>query len=257
MEDPAPKRQKTGDGEGKAGDEAAPVPGASAPAAAAVVLYSYWRSSCSWRVRIALALKGIDYEYKAVHLVKDGGQQLQDTYAAVNPMKEVPTLLIDGLTLKQSVPIIEYLDETRAGSGPALVPRGADAAAAAKRQKVRQLAELVSSGIQSVQNLRVLKYVMAMFDDAAVKQEKKVAWGRHWIAKGFEALERELAQCSGKYCVGDAVSLADICLVPQVYNANRFKVDMSRFPNIARINAALEQLPAFKAAAPDQMPDAQ
>ena len=92
---------------------------------------------------------------------------------------------------------------------------------------------------------------------AATKQEKKMTWGRHWIAKGFEALERELAECSGTYCVGDAVTLADICLVPQVYNANRFKVDMSRFPNIVRINAALEQLAAFKAAAPDQMPDAQ
>ena len=250
MADEAPpqKRQKTGG----AADAAADSGGGGT-----VLLYSYWRSSCSWRVRIALALKDITYEYKAVHLVKDGGQQLHDGYAAINPMKEVPTLLIDGVTLKQSVPIIEYLDETRPGSGPALVPRGADAEAAAKRQKVRQLAELVSSGIQSVQNLRVLKYVMSMFDDAATKQEKKMTWGRHWIAKGFEALERELAECSGTYCVGDAVTLADICLVPQVYNANRFKVDMSRFPNIVRINAALEQLAAFKAAAPDQMPDAQ
>jgi len=242
---PPQKRQKTGDD------------GSTAETDAGTVLYSYWRSSCSWRVRIALALKDISYEYKAVHLVKDGGQQLQEGYAAINPMKEVPTLLIDGVQLKQSVPIIEYLDETRSSTGPSLVPRGSDAAGAAKRQKVRQLAELVSSGIQSVQNLRVLKYVMSMFDDVATKKEKKITWGRHWIAKGFEALEKELEQCSGTYCVGDTVTLADICLVPQVYNANRFKVDMSRFPNIVRINATLEQLPAFIAAAPNKMPDAQ
>ena len=188
-----------------------------------------------------------------VHLVRDGGEQLKDDYAQdINPMKEVPTLIIDGHTLKQSLAIIEYLDETRK-QGPELLPSN-DAVA---RQKIRQISDLISSGIQAVQNLRVLLCVMSKFDDPERKKKEKISWGKHWITRGFEALEAELAKCAGKCCYGDAVSMADLCLVPQVYNANRFGVDMSRFPTITRIDAHLSGMDAFKAAHPDAQPDAQ
>ena len=222
---------------------------ARASTADGVVLHSYWRSSCSWRVRIALAMKGVDYEYRAVHLVQDGGMQLKDEYAAVNPMKEVPTLVIDGHTLTQSLAIIEYIDETR--SGTALMP-----ADPLTRTRVRALSDIVAQGIQSVQNLRVLLKAMTLVDEDK-KTKTKIAWGKHWIQQGFVALERMLEQTAGMFCVGDAITMADLCLVPQVYNARRFKVDLSAFPLISRIDATLSALPEFVAAHPDQQPDAQ
>eukprot|EP01094_Clydonella_sp_ATCC50884_P019603 TRINITY_DN3877_c0_g1_i1.p1 TRINITY_DN3877_c0_g1~~TRINITY_DN3877_c0_g1_i1.p1 ORF type:complete len:230 (-),score=81.88 TRINITY_DN3877_c0_g1_i1:640-1284(-) len=208
------------------------------------VLYSYWRSSCSWRVRLALAIKGVEYEYRAVHLVKDGGEQKTDEYAAVNPQKLVPSLAIDGLVLTQSLAIIEYLEE-RFPDAPRLLP-----ADAAGRARVRGLAEIVACDTQPVQNLRVLVYLGA---------ERKMEWGKHWITEGFVALERALASSphTGTYCHGESVTLADLCLVPQVYNANRFSVEMSAFPTIARIHAALVELEPFKAAHPSVQPDAQ
>eukprot|EP00005_Dracoamoeba_jomungandri_P001276 CAMPEP_0174253054 /NCGR_PEP_ID=MMETSP0439-20130205/2445_1 /TAXON_ID=0 /ORGANISM="Stereomyxa ramosa, Strain Chinc5" /LENGTH=213 /DNA_ID=CAMNT_0015333861 /DNA_START=19 /DNA_END=660 /DNA_ORIENTATION=- len=206
-----------------------------------VVLYSYWRSSCSYRVRIALAMKKIPYEYKAVHLVKDGGEQLQQAYADLNPSKELPTLHIDGVDLGQSLAILEYLDETR--PDPPILP-----SSPTLRAQVRNIALVISADIQPVQNLRVLKYVGL---------DKKIEWGKHWITLGFEALEKILERTSGKYCVGDEVTMADLCLVPQVYNANRFGVEMDKFPNISRINEALCELPAFVEAHPDNQPDAE
>jgi maleylacetoacetate isomerase len=214
-----------------------------------VTLHSYWRSSCSWRVRIALALKGVDYEYRAVHLVQDGGMQLKDEYAALNPMKEVPTLVIDGHTLTQSLAIIEYIDETRGGT--ALMPVDP-----LTRARVRALSDIVAQGIQAVQNLRVLLKAMTLVAEDE-KTKTKIAWGKHWIQQGFVALERMLEHTAGTYCVGDAVTMADLCLVPQVYNARRFKVDLSAFPLISRIDATLSALPAFVAAHPDKQPDAQ
>ena len=220
-----------------------------------VKLYSYWRSSCSWRVRLALELKGVTgYEYVPVHLVKNGGEQHGTDYiSSVNPMREVPTLVIDGATLKQSLAIIEYLDETRSGVGPELLPK----ADPIKRQRVRQLSDLISSGIQAVQNLRVLQLVMSKFDDADKKKKEKIDWGKHWISQGFTALEAELANCAGTCCVGDEITMADLCLIPQVYNANRFGVDMSQFPLISKIDSYLSSKDAFKAAHPDSQPDAQ
>jgi len=213
-------------------------------ASTAVRLYSYWRSSCSWRVRIALALKGVRYEYAAVHLVKDGGEQHKAQYAALNPSRAVPTLVVDGHTIAQSTAIIEYLDETR--PTPPLLPRDD----AAKRALARQLALTIGCDIQPVQNLRVLLYQEEKLGGA------KKDWGHHFITLGFESLEAQLAQCAGKYCIGDELSLPDVYLVPQVYNANRFGVDMSRFPIISRVHDALVQLDAFKEAAPDMQPDA-
>jgi len=215
------------------------------------ILYSYWRSSCSWRVRIALSLKEIPYEYVAVHLLTDGGIQHSEDYVAKNPSRELPTLQIDGNTLAQSVPIIEYLEETRTSSGARLLPDDPMARASARR-----IAEMIASNIQPVQNLRVLQYLMAKFEDPTEKTKEKIAWGHHWIESGFVALEAVLAKTSGTYCVGDAVSVADLCLVPQVYNARRFKVDMKQFPIITKIDATLSALPAFVAAHPSVQPDA-
>ncbi|CAD5123286.1 DgyrCDS11645 [Dimorphilus gyrociliatus] len=203
------------------------------------VLYSYFRSSASWRVRIALSLKKIDYDYKPVHLVKDGGFQNTEEYREINPMRQVPSLVIDGHTLTQSIPIIEYLDETVA-DGPDLLPKDP-----VLRAKARALAETINSGIQPIQNLSVLNKI----------GETKVEWAKYWIERGFDNLEKMLEKTAGKYSVGDVVTIADLCLVPQIYNAERFKVPTSNYPNIARIGENLEKLPEFQAAHPSQQPD--
>lgn len=213
------------------------------------VLYSYWRSSCSWRVRIALALKNIEYDYVPVHLVKN--EQMADLYTKMNTSEEVPTLCIDGYVLNQSLAIIEYLNETRT-SGLALLPKDPKT-----RAKVRQISDIIAQGIQPVQNLRVLRKIMGWYDDEKEKTKKKVEWGRHWIAHGFKSLEKVLVESAGRYSCGDSVTVADLCLVPQVYNANRFKVDMTQFPTINRVHENLVVLPAFKKAHPDMQPDAQ
>lgn len=171
------------------------------------------------------------------------------SYTKMNPSEEVPTLIIDGNTLTQSLAIIEYLEETR--SGVPLLPKDP-----ASRAKVRQICDIVACGIQPVQNLRVLREIMSWYDDADMKTKKKVEWGRHWIALGFEGLEKLLAVTAGRFCVGNDITIADLCLVPQVYNANRFKVDMSSFPIINRICKTLEVMDAFKRAHPDAQPDA-
>lgn len=209
-------------------------------AAAGTVLYTYWRSSCSWRVRIALNLKGIAYEARPVHLVKK--EQNTADYGELNPSHKVPTLLIDGLTLNQSLAIIEYLEETRP-EPVALLP-----AAPAARAQTRAIALMIAADIQPIQNLSVLEYV---------GDEKRAEWARFWIERGLQAVERVLVRTAGAYCVGDALSLADLCLVPQVYNAKRFAVDMTQFPTIVRVAEALELLPAFAAAHPDAQPDKQ
>mmetsp|Transcript_6235 Transcript_6235/g.9855 ORF Transcript_6235/g.9855 Transcript_6235/m.9855 type:complete len:238 (-) Transcript_6235:1230-1943(-) len=214
-----------------------------------VELWSYWRSSCSWRVRLALELKGIPYKYHAVHLVKDGGEQLKDDYAqGRNPMKQVPTIEIDGFRLTQSVAIVEYIEET-CKTGAALLPDDAKG-----RAVVRKLVEIINSGTQPVQNLAVLLQVVALGGD-------KMKWGKDAITNGFVALEDELSKVEerkdGDYCYGSSVTFADIFLVPQVYNANRFSVDMDKFPLISKIHEKLVCLEPFKKAAPDAQPDAQ
>ncbi|XP_066280112.1 uncharacterized protein [Branchiostoma lanceolatum] len=203
------------------------------------LLYSYFRSSCAWRVRIALNLKGIEYDQAAVHLMKDGGQQNSEEYKQKNPMAQVPTLMIDGNKLTQSMAIMEYLEETR--PDPPLLPK--DPAA---RAKVRMIAETVNAGIQPIQNLSVLQ---------KVGDERKMEWGHYWIDRGFTALETALSETAGKYCVGDQVTMADLCLVPQLYNATRFKVDLSKFPTITRVCGNLAELEAFKAADYSRQPD--
>ncbi|SCA55507.1 putative maleylacetoacetate isomerase [Candidatus Terasakiella magnetica] len=208
-------------------------------------LYDYWRSSAAYRVRIALNLNGQAYEHICVHLVKDGGQQHSADYKAKNPQGFIPALeLEDGTILSQSMAILEYLDETT--PEPAFLP-----ASPKERAIVRSLAQIITSDIHPVNNLRILQYLAG---ELGVEDEPKMTWYRHWITKGFDALEARLGDDT--FCFGDTPTLADICLVPQVYNAHRFKVDMTPYPKIARINETCLKLEAFQKAVPENQPDA-
>lgn len=200
------------------------------------VLYSYFRSSCSWRVRIVLAHKGIEYDTKPIHLLNQ--EQVSDEYKQLNPMGQVPALVVNDRTLTQSLSIMEYLEE--AYPQKPLLPKDL-----LLRAKVREVCEIIGSGIQPLQNLSVLQKV----------GEGKMEWGHFYINKGFVALEQVLGKSAGKYSVGDEISFADCCLVPQVFNANRFKVDMAAFPTISRVHDALSSLETFKAAHPTNQPD--
>lgn len=204
------------------------------------ILYSYWRSSCSWRVRIALNWKEIEYECNTVNLILEGGQQNTGTYKEINPMAQVPSLVIDELTLTQSQAILEYLEEAYPTN--CLLPKDIN-----KRFKVREICEIIVSGIQPLQNASVLKQIGG-------SQDQK-EWANKWITKGLTALEKVLKFCSGKYCVGDEVTLADCCLVPQLYNARRFEIDVEMFPVCLRIEKEVEKLPAFLKAHPNNQPD--
>jgi len=210
-----------------------------------VALYGYFRSSSAWRVRIALACKGIAYASIPVHLVRDGGEQHTADYAGINPMRQVPALRIDGVVLTQSLPIIEYLDETR--PEPPLLPSDP-----IQRATARQYAEIVNAGIQPVQNLAVLQRIEREFD--ATGAQKK-AWGRAAIESGFDALETLVASTAGTCCIGDDVTIADLFLVPQLYNARRFGVALELYPTLTRVEAHLETLPAFVAAHAHEQPD--
>jgi maleylpyruvate isomerase len=212
-------------------------------------LYSYFRSSAAYRVRIALNLKGLAYEYAPVHLLRDGGEQLKPEYRRLNPDAILPTLMDDGHVLQQSLAIIEYLEETH--PEPPLLPK-----APVDRAYVRSVALQVACEIHPLNNLRVLKYLKHTL---AVGDEAKDAWYRHWIECGFATLETHLAGDSrtGKFCFGDSPTMADACLVPQVFNAQRFKIDVARFPTIQRIHDQASQLDAFVRAAPAVQPDAE
>jgi maleylacetoacetate isomerase len=214
-----------------------------------LVLYSYWRSSAAFRVRIALNLKGLHYETRAIHLLREGGEQHSPAYAALNPQELVPTLLDGERVLTQSMAILEYLDETR--PQPSLLP-----ADAAGRARVRALAQVVGCDIHPIGNLRVLQWIDSQFH---ADDEQKSVWMRHWVSTGLHALETMLASSkdTGRYCHGDTPGLADACLVPQVYNARRWKVPLGDYPTILRIDATCATLDAFHNAMPEQQPDAQ
>ena len=209
-------------------------------------LYDYFRSSAAYRVRIALNLKGLAPEREFVHLRK--GAQRSDDYLAVNPLGLVPVLVTDdGQVLSQSLAIVEYLDEVV--PSPALLPRDA-----AGRARVRSLALAVACDIHPIDNLRVLRYLL---HTVGVEEAQKDAWYKYWIDVGFEALESALARdaATGRFCHGDAPTLADICLVPQIANARRVDMDLSPYPTLTRIEAACLALPAFANAAPSLQPD--
>jgi maleylacetoacetate isomerase len=210
-------------------------------------LYSYWRSSAAYRVRIGLNLKGLPYEIVPVHLLREGGEQHSEAYRAVNPQGLVPMLQHGNRQLRQSVAILEYLDET--WPTPALLP-----SPARERQRVRAIAQAIACDIHPLNNLRVLQY----FDRTwRVPQSERDEWVRHWIVDGFGAVEAMLNDhpATGRYCEGDTPSLADCCLIPQVYNARRFGVAIDAFPTIERIEQACLALPAFDAARPELQPD--
>ncbi|MDB5788858.1 maleylacetoacetate isomerase [Caballeronia mineralivorans] len=212
-------------------------------------LYSYFRSSAAYRVRIALNLKGLAYEYAPIHLLRDGGQQLKPEYRELNPDGIVPTFIDGDDVLTQSLAIIEYLEETH--PEPALLPgRPLD------RAFIRSIALQVACEIHPVDNLRVLKYLKHTLK---VGDEAKDEWYRHWLESGFESLEKRLANDPrvGQLCFGNTPTLADLCLVPQVFNARRFNIDMSRYPTIERIADHAAQIDAFARAAPGQQPDAE
>lgn len=207
-------------------------------------LYNYWRSSASWRVRTALAYKDLPFEYVPIHLVREGGHQHRDEYRIKNPMRQVPLLeLDDGRTLAQSVAILEYLEETH--PEPPLLPQDPYL-----RGKVRQLVEIVNSGIQPFQNLATANRLRELGVDTE-------AWIREWIQRGLEAFEREVSETAGRFCVGDTPTFADLVLVPQMYSSRRLGVDPSSFENIQRIEKNCLELPAFRKAHPEAQPDAE
>ncbi|MDR5778336.1 maleylacetoacetate isomerase [Caballeronia sp. LZ065] len=212
-------------------------------------LYGYFRSSAAYRVRIALNLKGLDYEYAAIHLLRDGGEQLKADYRAVNPDGIVPALVDGDDTLTQSLAIIEYLEETH--PEPPLLPKQPS-----DRAFVRSVALQVACEIHPLDNLRVLKYLK---HQVKVPDEAKDAWYRHWVEAGFDSLEQRLAtdRRVGALTFGDTPTVADLCLVPQVFNARRFGIDVSRYPTIERIADHANTLDAFARAAPAQQPDAE
>jgi maleylpyruvate isomerase len=212
-------------------------------------LYSYFRSSASFRVRIALGLKGLDVDYRAVHLTRDGGQQFTAEFRALNADALVPVLDDDGAVLTQSLAIIEYLDETY--PQPPLLP-----ATALERAYVRACALAIACDIHPLNNLRVLRYLV---HELGASEERKNAWYRHWVEQGLGALEAKLVaerRC-GRHVLGDRVTLADVVLVPQIFNAQRFDCRLEHVPTIMGIFARCMELPAFIAAQPSRQPDAQ
>src|SRR5690554_5402280 len=210
-------------------------------------LYGYWRSSASYRARIALNYKQLDYNYIPVHLIKEGGQQHKQAYRQLNPNGLVPTLVDGQVILHQSLAIIEYLEEIH--PQPSLLPGNAR-----KRGAIRALALDIASELQPLINLRVQQYLTQQL--GADEQAKK-AWLQHWFKQSFSAFERNLEEVSGNYCVGDEFSLADVCLVPQVYSAERFGIELDDYPLLNAIYARLLELPWVVKAHPSQQPDAE
>jgi maleylpyruvate isomerase len=218
-----------------------------------LVLHNYWRSSASYRVRIGLGLKGLAYDYVAVNIIAGEGEQKRDDYRDKNPMAQVPTLEVieDGKSryLQQSLAILEYLDERF--PEPPLLPRDQQDSSNAcfLRARARALAEVVNSGIQPLQNLSVTRKVHAFGGDDK-------AWVKGFIADGLAALEAQVQETAGRFCVGDAPTIADCCLIPQLYSANRFGVPVEHFPYLCLIMRACHEIPAFAEAHPDRQPDA-
>ncbi|HKO66681.1 MAG TPA: maleylacetoacetate isomerase [Burkholderiaceae bacterium] len=211
-------------------------------------LHNYFRSSASYRVRIALNLKGLSYEYLPVHLTKDGGQQLAPSFRALNPESLVPVLDDEGTIVTQSLAIIEYLEETR--PEPPLLPRDA-----AERAYVRSIALAIACEIHPLNNLRVLRYLVKTL---GLTEDQKNTWYRHWVEQGLASVEARLVAegRSRRYVLGDAVTLGDVLIVPQIFNAQRFDCNLDALPTVMQIFDNCMQLPAFVDARPAAQPDA-
>jgi maleylacetoacetate isomerase len=210
-----------------------------------IKLYSYFRSSAAYRVRIALNLKGLKYETIPVHLLSNGGEQNQSPYAAVNPMKQVPSLIHKGKTLGQSVAIIEYLDQIF--PTPQLYPSDPYLAA-----RVRQVCEIVNSGIHPILNLKLTQELEKRFQ---MDEQQKAEWMTFWMENGFQAIEKIIFETAKTYSFGDQVTAAELFLVPQIFNARRFKVEMSKFPLLSKIDENCKILLPFIDAHPMKQPD--
>lgn len=211
-----------------------------------LTLYSYWRSSSSWRVRLALEAKGLDYEYVALHLVRDGGHQHGAEHVARNPMRQVPTLSVarggEVTHVSQSLAIMELLEELV--PAPSIFPEDVMA-----RARARQLAEIINAGTQPLQNLAVIQHLRTLEGVDAR------AWCRRWVQQGLEGYQRTLGDEAGRFSVGDTPTVADFCLVPQLYNARRFELDLAPFDRLLAIEAACNELDVFTRAHPDAQPD--
>lgn len=213
----------------------------------AMKLYGFWRSTATWRVRIALAWKGLEHAYQPVNLTAGAGEQHSEAYAALNPMRQVPLLELasqDGrlVRIAQSMAILEYLEERF--PDPPLLPVDP-----LLRAQARQLSEMVNAGIQPLQNTGVQSHLREVGVDTR-------AWVQHWVGRGLSALETATAATAGRYCVGDAVSFADATLIPEMYFARRFHLSMDAYPTLTRIEAECAALPAFQRAHAEQQPDA-
>lgn len=210
-------------------------------------LYSYFRSSAAYRVRIALNLKAIHYDIAAVHLLNNGGEQHSAAYRQLNASELVPTLLDQQLALGQSLSILEYLEERYPNL--ALLPTDF-----AQRAQIRSFCQSIACDIHPLNNLRVLQYLE---HELQITPQQKQQWYRHWTEKGLAVLEAQLKDSNGRFCFGDQATFADCCLIPQVYNARRFHIDLSAFPKIQSIDQHCMSIPAFYQAAPEQQADAQ
>lgn len=214
-----------------------------------MVLHNYFRSSSAYRVRIALHLKNLPFEYASVHLNRNGGEQFLPAFSSRNPHHLVPVLSDGDIDISQSLAIIEYLDETYRDRP--LLP-----VAPRERARVRQLSLSMACDIHPLNNLRVLRYLSGPL---GVDEAKKAAWINHWHFAGLTALELDLARDAhrGRFCVGDTPTMADCCLVPQLFSASRFGLDLAPFPTLHAIDSACQQLPGFQLAHPARQPDSE
>ena len=213
-----------------------------------IKLYSYWRSSAAYRVRIGLNLKDIEHEIIPVNMLKDGGEQLADKYRQINPQALIPALVDGDITLTQSLAILEYLDEKYPQIS--LIPGNIE-----NRARIRQFAQIIACDIHPLNNLRVLKYLKR---ELGVEDDARDEWYRHWIKTGFESFESALVKIdrNGPFCLGANVTLADLCLIPQMYNAHRFEVPLQPYPTLCAIEEACLELDAFQKATPEKQDDA-
>ena len=212
-----------------------------------MLLYSYFRSSTSYRARIAMNLKGLNYEYKSIHLLKNGGEQHTEEYRKLNPSGEVPTLIHDGKVIGQSFAIIEYLDEVFPQFP--LFPKDVFLKA-----KVRQFCEGINSGIHPLSNLKTTQYLDQKFK---LNEQQRLEWNQHWIRIGLQSLEKQIENSAQTFCFGNEITAADLFLIPQLFSANRFQVNVQDYPILNRINESCIQIEAFQKAHPSAQPDFQ
>ena len=212
----------------------------------AINLFGYWRSSCTWRVRLVLAYKGLAYNVHPVHLLEGGGEQHQPAHLEKNPLGQVPALEHNGLTLSQSLPIMLYLEERF--TSPSVLP-----STGSQRYHALEIAEAINSGTQPLQNLEVMQRLSRDFE---LSKEQARKFAAAYIEKGLRGTKKLIRRSRGTYCVGDTFSVADACLIPQLYNTRRFDLDLDMFPVILEIETALSKLEILDSAHPDRQPDA-